>query len=300
MPQTWKSWEWDQRPNRRSRPRADKPKRDAAGGTKSLPSYDATSVPASSSRSSSSPALSNDKMLEILKKIAEKDETVFDEVEKMIPVVVEEEESEQLRQQQRRLNQIRKLQGKLGKKEASIQQKEQQMQAFIQEIKQHLESEKSRHKKEVDQLSQDVEEIKQQLALLKAGKDIPGPMEEDIEETSEPVDAEKVHLRKQVVQAQQDQEEMRKQVAYMKLQMDTLMGQYQEMAGNIRMQEPLPISPEQVVKPPQTTLDGYLEDQSKQIQRDAKAPFGVRLTGKAARDQNTPYGPAKPPDGGMD
>ena len=249
MPQSWKSWEWDQRPNRRSRPKADKPKRDAAGGTPALPSYDATSLPSSSSRRSSSPALSNDKMLAILKKIAEKDESVLHEVEKIIPAVAEEEESAQLRQQQKRLNQIRKLQTKLTKKEASVQQKEQQMQAFIQEMKQHMESERSRHKKEVDQLSQEAEEIKQQLALLKAGKSIPEPMEDEVEEIPEPVDEEKVHLRQQVAQAQKAQEDMKNQVAYMKLQMDSLMMQYQEMAGNGKTLEPIPISPEQAIKP---------------------------------------------------
>lgn len=172
------------------------------------------------------------------------------------------------------------------------------MQAFIQEMKQHMESERSRHKKEVDQLSQEAEEIKQQLALLKAGKSIPEPMEDEVEEIPEPVDEEKVHLRQQVAQAQKAQEDMKNQVAYMKLQMDSLMMQYQEMAGNGKTLEPIPISPEQAIKPPQISLDEALAgDLNKQVQRDAKAPFGVRLTCKEARHANTPYGHTKPEEG---
>lgn len=298
MPQQWKGWDWNARPNRRSRPQGDRQRKDAAGSTKSLPSYDSTSLPASSSKPSSSSTLSNDKVLELLRKVAEKDESALSEIEKMLPSVVEEDESEQLRQQQKRLNQIRKLQTRLAKKETAVQQKEQQLHAFIQEMRQHVESEKARHKREVEEISKEIEGIKQQLALLKEGKQLPEAMEEDVDEPFTPVDEEKIQLRQQVEQAHKDQETMRQQVAYMKQQMDHLMQQYQEGAVHTRPLEPIPISPQQGVKTPKRNMEE--SEQAKNTQRDAKAPFGLRMQSKLARDAASPYGPSKGPEGGMD
>lgn len=298
MPQQWKGWDWNQRYNRRSRPQGDKAKKETAGSSKSLPSYDSTSLPASTSKPSSSTTLSSDKVLELLRKVAEKDESALSEIEKMIPAVAEEEESEQLRQQQKRLNQIRKLQTRLAKKEMAVQQKEQQLQAFIQEMKQHVESEKTRHKREVEEISKEIEGIKQQLSLVKEGKQLPEAMEEDADEIFTPVDEEKIQLRQQVEQAHKDQEAMRQQVAYMKQQMDHLMLQYQGGAVHTRPLEPIPISPQQGVKTPKRNMEE--NEQTKQMQRDAKAPFGLRAQSKQARDAASPYGPSKAPEGGMD
>ena len=57
-------------------------------------------------------------MIDLLKRIAGKDEEAMKEVQKLLPAAEEEAENDILRQQQKMLNQIRKLQVKLGKKEA--------------------------------------------------------------------------------------------------------------------------------------------------------------------------------------
>ena len=126
MPQGWNNWHWNRsqsKSQRRPRPNQDKTKAEQTDGTK-FPAYDTSSLPSSSTSSGSSSILQGDQVIDLLKRIAGKDEEAMKEVQKLIPAAEEEAENDILRQQQKMLNQIRKLQVKLGKKEALILQKD--------------------------------------------------------------------------------------------------------------------------------------------------------------------------------
>ena len=254
-------------------------------------------MPPSTTSAGSSSILQDEQVIGLLKRIAGKDEEALKEVQKLLPAA-EEAENEGLRQQQRLLNQIRKLQVKLGKKEALILQKDQQMQQFLQTIRQHVDTEKARHKKEVDQLQEEIGEIKTQLSNLKSGKPAEEPQEEDLVEMLGVEDEEKIKLRQQLEDAKANQIQMQHQVTYLQKQMEHFMQTYQQNLPPEAGVGPqaMAMSPGQQIKPP--GLEGH--DLTKSVVKDVKAPFGLRPHSKTAREAASPYGQAKGPEGGMD
>ncbi len=250
---------------------------------------------AASSRSSTTSLLQGEKVIELLKRIADKDETALSEVQTMLPAAAEEADADQLRQQQKTLNQVQRLQTKLGKKEASIQTKEQQMQKFMQDIKQHVEAERSRHKKEVEQINQEITEIKSLLQLLKSGKAVSEAPEEEMEDLFNYDDEEKSRLKEQLAQSTKEQAEMRQQVAYMQMQMEAFMHDYKQLIGKEgQPTEGLvglpPTTPQEPIKTPMTVLS---DEEKNNYAKDPKAPFGLRTQSRAARENASPYGREK-------
>ena len=294
----WQNWDWNKsqsRSQKRTKPNHEKPKAEEA----KFPSYDTSSLQPSSAASSATNTSNGEKVIEILKQLAEKDEKAMEALQGLIPVVEEEAESGQLRQQQRMLNQIRKLQVKLGKKESAILQRDQQMQKFLQEIRQHVDQEKQRHKKETDLLKEEVVEIKQKLQDLKSGKPVEVKMENDLEDILGFEDEEKTQLKLQLDKANKEQIEMRNKVVYMQQQMEAFMQNYDPANGNIavpRLETLPPNTPEQHVK--NTTL-GLTAPTGAGLVKDARAPFGVRPHSHAAREAASPYA-LKEATGGMD
>lgn len=303
MPQQWRSWDWQRsqsKSQRKPRPSTEKGKSEG-GDNRKFPSYsyDSSSLPASTTGMASSSTLQGKDVIDLLKKIAGQETDIITEVQKILPAAEEEEEAQKLRQQQKLLNQIRKLQVKLGKKEGSVAQKEQQMQKFLQDIRQHVETEKSRHKKEVEQLQAEIEEIKTQLRDLKSGKPVEVKQEEDLEDILMVDDEEKIMLRQQLDEAKQNQLEMQQQVNNMQEQMAQFMQTYQgamqaDGAGGAPGTT-IPTSPGQNVKTPL-----MMSTEQAKLVKDPKAPFGARLQPKNAREAASPYGPTKPLETGMD
>lgn len=240
-------------------------------------------------------------MIELLKKLAEKDENALEAIQQLIPVVAEESESDQLRQQQKVLNQICKLQVKLGKRENAILQKDQQMQNFLQSIRQHVDQEKQRLKKETDQLREEIKEVKQQPQNLKSGKPVEETMEADLAEILGNDEEEKAQLKLQLDKANKEQMQMKQQVVYMQQQMELFMQNYQTTKGAmtaLHQNELPPNTPEQPLKKPG---HGFAESTPGMgLVKDARAPFGVRPQSHAARDAASPYAPVKGVEGGMD
>ncbi len=299
MSKKWNNWEWNSqnKGQRKPKPSQDRKSEDPDG--KKFPSYDAASLP-SSSTSGSQNSLQGKEVLDLLKRIVNKDEEAISEVQKLLPNSEEATEADQLKKQQRLLNQIRKIQTKIGKKEASVQQKEQQMQQFLQDVRQHVEAEKLRHKKEVEQTNAEIADLKQQLQEVKMGKteDQPDEMLEDVLAME---DEEKNQLRKQLVDAKKDQENMKRQVAYMQEQMDTFMMNYNaSMVEQQKLAPHIPQSPKTPHQPVKTPQAAATMATKTDLTKDPKAPFGVRPQCKAARDAASPYGSFKGPETEMD
>ena len=89
----------------------------------------------SSGTSSTSPASTTlpTEVIGLLQKIADKDAEVAAAMSTIIPE--DHNEQTELKEQQRRLNAIRKVQTRIHKKEKTIRDKETQMQVFLQDIK---------------------------------------------------------------------------------------------------------------------------------------------------------------------
>ena len=262
-----------------------RPKRQipAKQGKAAFPSYDG---PMPSSGTSSSPAASTalpTEVIGLLQKIADKDADVAAAMSNIIPE--DHNEQAELKEQQRRLNAIRKVQTRIHKKERQIKDKETQMQVFLQDIKRHVDSEKTRHRTETEALQKEIEELKETLVNLKAGKTLQDnkvETMEDLEELLDPYDGEKGELKAQLDKATKEKELMQKQLLQMQTQMAEFMMTYGQQRGNSPTIGPPNVfttTPEQTVKTPVTPLqDGAPAASAPTKKRDAMQPFGVART----------------------
>ena len=244
-------------------------------GKAAFPSYDG---PMLSSGSSSTPAASTalpTEVIGLLQKIADKDADVAAAMSNIIPE--DHNEQAELKEQQRRLNAIRKVQTRIHKKERQIKDKETQMQVFLQDIKRHVDSEKTRHRTETEALQKEIEELKETLVNLKAGKTLQDnkvETMEDLEELLDPYDGEKGELKAQLDKATKEKELMQKQLLQMQTQMAEFMMTYGQQRGNSPT-----IGPPNVLKTPVTPLqDGAPAASAPTKKRDAMQPFGVART----------------------
>ena len=186
-PMTWGKWDnWSKSKRSPHQPRRDqkemnKKEKDAVS---KFPAYDSNAGGGSGSASSGSSvpaALASPEVISLLKKLAGKDETIAAEVEGFLPNPLKED----IREKQRTINMIRKLQQKVERKEQAIQRKEAQMAQFLEDIKQHISQEKIRHKGEMEQLRLELDEAKEALEKAKNGATVENAeMEEDLDKIS--------------------------------------------------------------------------------------------------------------------
>ena len=284
--QGWNTWQKNQGKGGKSKSRGSKP---AGGPNKDkveLPSYD--SMPGSSQPSppATSPVVGQAALIEILKKVAAKDEEVAKQVENLLP----EEEDTSLKDQQKMLNTIRKLKTKISKKEQALVHKEDQMQSFIEKMRVHVQAEKERHKSEVDEINKELVDLRKDLERVKSGQVLE---KEDMEisllaalrEGEIDLEEDNKRLQKELVQAQRAAEEASQMAYHMKAQFDDVMTRMAQFT-------PTGTSP-----PPSENLDGKkpvpVVDLEKKatgsLIKDPMAPFGVVKTSKGMREG--PYSP---------
>ena len=249
-------------------------------GKAAFPSYDGPMPSSGTSSTSTASTTLPTEVIGLLQKIADKDADVAAAMSTIIPE--DHNEQTELKEQQRRLNAIRKVQTRIHKKEKNIRDKETQMQVFLQDIKRHVDSEKTRHRTETEALQKDIEELKETLANLKAGKNLTNPKEEvmeDLEELLDPYDGEKGELKAQLDKATKEKELMQQQLIQMQTQMTEFMMTYGQQRANSPGvgAPPMPnMTPEQPVKTPMSSLqDGANLAAGTAKKRDALQPFGV-------------------------
>lgn len=236
-PMTWRNWDnkWpkssrspnqQQRKDQKSRDQ-DKDKKDKE--QQKFPAYDAGNGGSTSSGSSSSglpSALAEPAVIQILKTLAAKDESLAPHLEGLIPDPLKED----VREKQRILNQVRKLQQKVERKEQAIARKEGQMVQFLEDIRQHVLQEKQRHQEEIEQLRKELSEAKDALQQIKDGK--PPPEEEPGMELDQLLSLDGASIRendelKKKIALMEDEKNMQAAQMYaMQQQMEAFMRQF--------------------------------------------------------------------------
>lgn len=274
-------------------------------GSSPFPAYDAGSVekePAggSSGASSSASTTMDPQLLQVLKQLAASHPSAADQINCLLP----DPDQQEIKDQQKRINVLRRLQQRVTKKEAQIKLKEQQMEQFIEQMKSHVLKEKLRHKEELDVLRKDIEQTKIDIQKVKEGdhSDPTPSTEMDLEEIldSPRPDPEKDQLKEQLVKAEQANYAMQQQLHQFQGQMAEFMQVYRlqlpPQEGQIGTPPGLPMtgvtSPGQHVKPPVNVAEAT--PGSMTTKRDAKQPFGIARKEKETASPG-PYGRPKDP-----
>jgi len=308
LPMTW----WNQQHRQQRNPKGKAPhgqgknQEVAKGkGSSPFPAYDAGSVekePAggSSGASSSASTTMDPQLLQVLKQLAASHPSAADQINCLLP----DPDQQEIKDQQKRINVLRRLQQRVTKKEAQIKLKEQQMEQFIEQMKSHVLKEKLRHKEELDVLRKDIEQTKIDIQKVKEGdhSDPTPSTEMDLEEIldSPRPDPEKDQLKEQLVKAEQANYAMQQQLHQFQGQMAEFMQVYRlqlpPQEGQIGTPPGLPMtgvtSPGQHVKPPVNVAEAT--PGSMTTKRDAKQPFGIARKEKETASPG-PYGRPKDP-----
>lgn len=222
------SMSWNQNWNARSK----RSKRNNGGSdkqpkeTSKFPLYDNAAVSTSSSSSSGAlPGALPPQVLSLLQTLAPKDSHTAATLEGVLPNA----EKEDLRLKQRQLNNIRKCQQKVERKEQALAKRESQMQTFLEEVKAHIASEKQRHKADVETLQAELAEAKVALQAAKEGKDVPMNEMEELENML-CLDTEAVKensaLKSQIQVLELERKQHQQQMYNMQHQMEELMRHY--------------------------------------------------------------------------
>ena len=249
---TWGKWDGWGKGKARSPPqnaKKDKEKQEKREKEKQnkFPAYDAVGKGGGSVQSSSSSAaLATPEMVELLKTLVAKDQSLAPQVEGLIPDPLKEE----IQMRQREINQIRKLQQKVERKEAAILKKESQMAAFQEEIKQHVLQEKTRHKTEMDVLKKELEEAKEALQNAKEGRvtieEDPATELEMMFQDEDEMAKENQELKKQLAALEQQKNQQQAQMYQMQSQMEAFMRQYSD---NVKLAAVTAVEPNMPVEP---------------------------------------------------
>ena len=231
----WNSWDkgWGKKsrsPNNQNGEGKDKDKeKDKKGRDQAkFPSYDAGNAQQSSSASSaSSLAITSPEVVQLLRTIAAKDESLAPPVESLLPDPLKED----IREKQKIINTVRKLQQKIERKEQAIARKEGQMAQFLEDIKQHILQEKARHRNDMEQLHKELEETQLALKNLQEGKatntEMTGNEElETLLDMEDVTNKENVELKKKIQQMEKDKTETQQQMYAMQMQMENFMKHY--------------------------------------------------------------------------
>ena len=295
MSGNWSYWQPWKNQGRKGKPAQNakgqsKSKKDSKkdGAAQAFPPYDGGGS-SSSATPHTSEGIPAEQVLGILQKYAEKDKGLAGEVSALLPQdMVEREE---LKTQQKHLNQLRKIQGRIYKKEQLLKDKEQQMTKFITDMKKHIEQEKARHRQEVETTQKEIQELRDQLQKVKDGQiEEPEDPAMELDEMLDGPDPEKEQLRMQLEKSEQEKKTMQAQLHQIQGQMMEFMATYnaqlREHSPTLNTPPPLAMTPEQPVKTP-TTLPGQGAPVVAR-QRDALQPFGVARS-SPAKTTSGPY-----------
>lgn len=274
-------------------------------GPSPFPPYDAGAIdkePAGGSGSSASaPAAMDPQVFQVLKQLAVAHPSAAEQINGLLP----DPDQQEIKDQQKKINVLRRLQQRVTKKEAQIKMKEQQMDQFIEQMKSHVVKEKLRHKEELEGLRKDIEQAKIDIQKIKDG-DSTEPMahaDMELEELLEPggPDPEKEKLKEKLEKAEQANYAMQQQLQQFQSQMTAFMQAQQAPSPSVAPPG-LTFSPEQVVKPPVIQLDEAIAVARRDTRRDPLQPFGVRRSTQRSRTPSGTYtpSPGRPENGGRD
>lgn len=305
MSNQWGTWKW-QNQGRQKHPGqqhkgSGKAKKETKndGATQALPSYDG-GPPSSSSGQPSQHSISTEQVLTILQKYAGKDKELAAEVSALLPGDMADRE--EIKSKQKHLNQLRKVQTRIFKKEQLLKDKDKQMASFLTEMKRHLDQEKTRHKQESETIQQEIQELREQMQKIKDGK-----LEEaedqsmELEDILDGQDPEKEQLRLQLDKTEKENQQMQLQLQQLQDQMVEFMANYNPQARgaspHMPQHAPMAFTPEQSVKAPQTLPVKTEEGTALGKKRDALQPFGVATrTSRSSPGRTAPYEMEKPPE----
>jgi len=240
--------------------------------------------------------------MQVLKQIAETNPEAAEKINGLLPGQ-DEQDQQEIKDQQKKINLLRRLQQRIQKKENQIKTKESQMDTFIQQMKDHILREKQRHKEEVEELRKEIEQARLDITKIKNGDtmDNQNQMEMELEDVLESPDQdeEKIQLREKLHTAEKVNADMQRQLCGLQLQMTEFMQNYQQRLAPMEVPVGTPpgaFTPEQNVKAPAINLDAAIaaagvgeKERPAGRTRDALQPFGV------ARRDKTPNGPYAPP-----
>ena len=130
-----------------------------------LPAYDASGPKDGGGGSTSSSSSLDPQLLVVLKQLAEANPAAADTINELLP----NQDHMEIKEQQKKINVLRRLQQRIHKKEAQIKTKEQQMETFMEQVKVHVTKEKQRHKDEIDELRKDIEQARTDILKIKNG-----------------------------------------------------------------------------------------------------------------------------------
>ena len=313
---TW--WQNNQRPSRnypKGKQHQNQGKQNQApkgqGQTTSpFPAYDAGQADRESHGTSSASASSgmDQQLLQVLKQIAETNPEAAEKIHGLLPGQ-DQQDQQEIKDQQKKINILRRLQQRIQKKENQIKTKETQMDTFIQQMKDHILREKQRHKEDLEELRKDIEQARLDIQKIKNGDSLENQnqMDMELEEVLEPTphDEEKTQLKEKLQTAEKANSDMQRQLCSLQLQMTEFMQNYQQRMAPMEVPVGTPpgaFTPEQPVKPPAISLDGAIAaagmgEKNKETEgtgvrtRDALQPFGIARKDKTARG---PYAPPPP------
>ena len=304
MSNQWSAWKW-QNQGRQKHPGqqhkgSGKAKKETKkdGAAQALPSYDGGPSSSTSGQPSQN-SISTDQVLNILQKYAGKDKELAAEVSALLPEDMAERE--EIKSKQKHLNQLRKVQTRIFKKEQLLKDKDKQMASFLTEMKKHLEQEKIRHKQESETIQQEIQELREQMQKIKEGKlDEAEDQSMDIEEILEGQDPEKEQLRLQLDKSEKEKQQMQLQLQQLQDQMMEFMANYNPQSRgaspNMPQHTPMAFTPEQGVKAPQTLPVKSEEETAMKKKRDALQPFGVAArTARPSPVRTSPYDKTEKP-----
>ena len=283
------SWNqnWGAKPKRSRRGQGgqDKPQ-DKSKEMAKFPAYDGKDVPASGS--GSSPAGLPQEVVQLLKTLASKDPNTAAQLDGFIP----NPEKEDLRLKQRQINNIRKCQQKVERKEQALAKRELQMQNFLEEIKTHIANEKARHKTDVEALRAELDEARVALQAARDGKDVPTTEADELEAMLVESDVSKENslLKSQVQLLEKERQQHQQQMYNMQHQLDEFMKQFADkMTVKDLPNNPMPANPLlsgiATGTPPVLVEDDLAPQLGTPRRREALVPFRARVTKRAS-----PYG----------
>lgn len=244
-------------------------------------------------------------LLNVLKQIAETNPEAAEKIHGLLPGQ-DQQDQQDIKDQQKKINILRRLQQRIMKKENQIKTKETQMETFIQQMKDHILREKQRHKEELEELRKEIEQARSDIQKIKNGDTMENQnqMELDLEEVLETADhdEEKNQLREKLQTAEKANADMQRQLCGLQQQMTEFMQNYQQRLTPMEVPVGTPpgaFTPEQHVKVPAINLDaaiaaagvGEMQQEKERTggrTRDARQPFGI------ARKDKTPSGPYAP------
>ena len=210
-----------------------------------LPAYDASGPKDGGGGSTSSSSSTLDpQLLVVLKQLAEANPAAAGTINELLP----DQDHMEIKEQQKKINVLRRLQQRIHKKEAQIKTKEQQMETFMEQVKVHVTKEKQRHKDEIEELRKDIEQARTDILKIKNGGNLEtgnnAEMElEEILDTSA-TSKETEELKRRLIQAEQEKVQATTMMYNMQKKLDQFMEQYAHAGAHAPPHLPTPTEEE--------------------------------------------------------